>query len=285
MVRSFTRAFSGFAILLLVLSLTGCSSTGGFSMGGGSSPTPVIDRIASSGKLRVGVTGSMPPFNMTSKTDEIFGLEADLARALAATMEVEVEFVTMEFSKLLDAVESGSVDIALSGITMTPQRNRRVAFAGPYFISGKGLITTSATLAKIDSEDDLDGKNIKLAALRGSTSEILIEKSIDGATAVPVANYQEGIQKVLAGEVDAMVADFPICLVALFQHPDAGLESAISPFTFEPLGAAVPAGDALFLNLVQNYMGMLEQTGLMPALRAKWFEDGSWLGQLKESSF
>ena len=95
--------------------------------------------------------------------------------------------------------------------------------------------------------------------------------------AVAVSNYKTGIQKVIKGEADAMVADFPICVVALLQNPDAGLESIVSPFTFEPLGAALPPNDALFLNLVQNYMDTLEGMGLMAALRAKWFENGDWL--------
>jgi polar amino acid transport system substrate-binding protein len=285
MARRTARSIVGFAILLLALGLTACNSTGGFGAMGSSSSTPTMDRITSSGKLRVGVTGKQPPFNMTSKSGEIIGLEADLARALALSMDVEVEFVTKDFADLLDAVESGDIDLALSGLTMTPERNRRLAFAGPYFISGKGLITTSATLAKTDSAEDLMGQGIKLAALADSTSLVFVEKSVEGATAVPVRDYDEGIQKVISGEVHAMVADFPICLVALFQHPDAGLESAISPFTFEPLGAALPANDALFLNLVQNYMSMLEQSGLMSALRSKWFEDGSWLAELEDSSF
>ncbi len=287
MVGSITRKIFGIAILVAALGLAGCNSTGGgfAGMGGGGSATPTMDRISSSGKLRVAITGSQPPFNMTTKSGESIGMEVDLARALASSMNVEVEFISKDFADLLDAVESGEADMALSGLTMTPERNRRLAFAGPYFISGKGLITTSATLAKTDSAEDLGGKNVKLAALAGSTSLVFVENAIDGATPVPVKNYDEGIQKVISGEVHAMVADFPICLVALFQHPDAGLESAISPFTFEPLGAALPANDALFLNLVQNYMGMLEQSGLMTALRAKWFEDGSWLAKLPGPAF
>ena len=85
---------------------------------------------------------------------------------------------------------------------------------------------------------------------------------------------------VLKGQADAMVADLTACVVALFRHPDAGLESMISPFTFEPIGAAVGPDDALFLNLVQNYMDMLEGIGLMELLREKWFENGDWLAEL-----
>ena len=242
--------------------------------------TPAIDRILKAGKLRVGLTADQPPFNMRTKSGQIIGMEADLAESLASSMGVKVEFVVKDFAELLPAVHKGEIDIALSGLTMTPERNTRVAFAGPYFLSGKGLITTSAALAKTDEPADLEGSNLKLVALKDSTSYLLIENGVPSATALAAKSYDEGVQMVIDGKADAMVADYPICLVALFQHPDAGLESAIAPFTFEPLGAALPSNDPLFLNLVQNYMGTLEQSGLMAVLRAKWFDTGDWLAEL-----
>jgi len=83
---------------------------------------------------------------------------------------------------------------------------------------------------------------------------------------------------VMDTRVQAMVADYPTCLLAVLRNP--GLATVVSPFTFEPLGIALPADDPLFVNLVQNYMTMLEGTGLMDELRAKWLDDPSWLSQL-----
>ena len=119
-----------------------------------------------------------------------------------------------------------------------------------------------------------------LVALEGSTSFEMIDGLSAPAKAVSAKNYEVAIQMVIDGKADAMIADFPICLIALFQHPDAGLESVIAPFTFEPIGAALGSDDALFMNLVENYMSLLEGTGLMTALRAKWFENGDWLAEL-----
>jgi polar amino acid transport system substrate-binding protein len=270
-------------ILLAAMTLaTGTPSAWASSheAGEANSATPVMDRILKAGKLRVGLTADQPPFNMKTKSGQIIGMEADLAESLASAMGVKVEFVVKEFAELLPAVHKGEIDIALSGLTMTPERNTRVAFAGPYFLSGKGLITTSAALAKTDEPADLEGSSLKLVALKDSTSYLLIKDAVPSAKALTAKSYDEGIQMVIDGKADAMVADFPICLVALFQHPDAGLESAIAPFTFEPLGAALPSNDALFLNLVQNYMNMLEQSGLMALLRARWFDTGDWLAEL-----
>jgi polar amino acid transport system substrate-binding protein len=262
------------SVLLTAITLLACVSPV-------AAGTPTMDRINESGVLRVGVTGGQPPFNMKTKSGEIIGMEIDLARALASSMGVKVEFVQKDFAQLLAAVEKGDIDIALSGMTMTSERNRRVAFAGPYFISGKGLITTSASLAKADDPSDIGAGSFTLVALDGSTSyDLLAQAKAKESKLVAVKNYDKGIEMVISGKADAMLADFPICLVAALQNPDAGIQGVIAPLTFEPLGGAVSGDDALFLNLVDNYFDALEGTGLMEMLRAKWFENGSWLAAL-----
>jgi polar amino acid transport system substrate-binding protein len=262
------------SVLLTAITLLACVSPV-------AAGTPTMDRINESGVLRVGVTGGQPPFNMKTKSGEIIGMEIDLARALASSMGVKVEFVQKDFAQLLAAVEKGDIDIALSGMTMTSERNRRVAFAGPYFISGKGLITTSASLAKADDPSDIGAGSFTLVALDGSTSyDLLAQAKAKESKLVAVKNYDKGIEMVISGKADAMLADFPICLVAALQNPDAGIQGVIAPLTFEPLGGAVSGDDALFLNLVDNYFDALEGTGLMAMLRAKWFENGSWLAAL-----
>ncbi len=240
-----------------------------------------LERIERTGVMRVGVSGAQPPFSMRAKTGDVIGLDVDLANALAADMGVEAEFVVMEFAELRPAVEERRVDIALSGLTMTPDRNRRVAFSGPYFVSGKGLLTTSAALAQADDPGDLKGGPHTFVALKDSTSLQLLESLGEDVKAVAVEDYATGVQQVIDGEADALVADYPICVVALFQNPDKGLESLISPFTFEPLGAAINGDDALFVNLVQNYFNTLEGIGLMELLRVKWFASGDWLLQIE----
>ena len=99
------------------------------------SSIPTLDHIQKKGELVVGTSGDMPPLNMTTKDGEIIGLEADIAKLIADGMGVKLRFEKMPFSKLLEALESGKVDIILSEMTITSKRNLKVAFVGPYFIS------------------------------------------------------------------------------------------------------------------------------------------------------
>jgi len=239
-----------------------------------------LSRIVNSGEFRVGTSGSQPPFSIKSKTGELIGYEVDLANGLAGAMGVELKLVQKPFGELLDALEAGEVDAVMSGMTMTPRRNLRVAFVGPYMVSGKSILTKSSTLAAIDETADIDQSSITLVALKGSTSQQFIEKLIPKATLATTSDYDEAVQMLLDGKADAMVADYPICALSILRYPDAGLATLTQPLTIEPIGIALPPGDSLLLNMVTNYLGALEGTGILDALEKRWFEDGSWLLQI-----
>jgi polar amino acid transport system substrate-binding protein len=85
----------------------------------------------------VGTSGAQPPLTATSKKGEIIGLDVDIARAIAAAMGVKLKLVPMPFAELLPALEAGKVDMILSGMTITGERNRKAAFLGPYLVTGQ----------------------------------------------------------------------------------------------------------------------------------------------------
>lgn len=248
-------------------------------------PTPApeagrLDQILTSRELRVGLTGNQPPLNMRNRSGEIVGFEVDVARALADSMGVAPRFVPLTFAELLPALERGEVDLVISGMTITAERNARVAFAGPYLVSGKSILTKSGELAQAQTTSQLDAPGRTYAALAGSTSEGFVRGALSSAQLRTTPDYDSAVELVRAGEVDALVADFPICLVSMLRFPDEGLVMLSSPLTIEPLGIALPPGDPLFVNLVQNYLQTLEETGLLAGLKARWFTDGSWVAEL-----
>ena len=269
------RAF----IASIVLALTACQSFAAPGGETGASQPTRLQRIVESGELRVGLTGNQPPLNMKARNGKIIGLDVDLIQALAASMGLDVRLVAKPFAELLPALEKGEVDLVISGMTITPERNARVAFVGPYVISGKSVLTKSKEIARAGA-GALDDSDRTYAALAGSTSEKFVKQSLPKAKLVATRDYDAAVQMVLDGKVDGLVADYPICALSVLRNPDAGLATLMSPFTIEPLGIALPADDPLFVNLVENYLSTLEGTGLLIQLKAKWFSDGSWLAQL-----
>jgi len=242
--------------------------------------SPVLSRILSSGTLRVGMSGGQPPLNFKSKSGALLGLEVDLAHALAGIMNLELKIVEKPFSQLLGALAGGEIDLAISGLTITPERSTRSPFVGPYFLSGKSILTRSTSLAQADEAADLDQADLKLAALEGSTSQQFVESKLPKASLVTTANYDEAVALLLADQVSAVVADREIVTLTAFLHPKEGLATLRQPLTIEPIGIAAPPGDPLLLNYLQNAMGALEASGFMSAVRARWLERSDWIQQL-----
>jgi polar amino acid transport system substrate-binding protein len=272
------RSRAALAVLALALgALAGCAPA---STAPGTSASPVLARIQSKGELVVGTAASMPPLNMTTKSGEIIGLDIDLARGMAEAMKVKLRLAPMPFARLLPALEAGQVDMVVSGMTMTPDRNMKVAFVGPYLISGKSFLAKTSTLSSDKGSAELNTPSMRLAALRGSTSQTFVEQIIPKATLVLTKDYDEAINLVLQDKVEAMIADFPACIVAVFRYPDKGLYALVTPLSYEPLGIALPGNDPLLMNWAQNWLRDQEATGSLERTRDRWFKNASWLGQL-----
>jgi polar amino acid transport system substrate-binding protein len=265
----------------ILLSLIALLGLGCATAGRGPDPGDGLARIIRSGELRVGMSGEQPPLNMTTRTGEIIGIEVALMKVLAANLGVQARIVRKPFGELLDALDADEVDVVMSGMTITPERNARAAFVGPYFVSGKSILTRSSTLAAVNESADLDANHLRFAALAGSTSEQFVRIALPRARLTTTAGLDEGVQMVLDGGVDALVADLETCHVARLRHPDAGLAVLATPLTTEPIGIAVAPHDTLLANLLENYLEALESTGVLARARTVWFEDPSWVQDLR----
>jgi ABC-type amino acid transport substrate-binding protein len=266
------------ALLSLALALGACRSVPGHSPGEAADAR--LQRILATGELRVGVSADRPPLNARDRRGEIVGFEVDIVRALAAAMGLELRIVVEPFAELIPSVERGDVDLAISGLTMTPERNARVAFAGPYFISGMSVLARSKEIADVESPAALDLAGRRYAAVAASTSARFVGDALPRAQLVAVPDYDAGIAQVIDGRVDALFADHLACSVAVWRNPGAGLFTLATPFTVEPLGIAVPPDAPLLLNLVENYLVTLDRTSLLATLKARWLADGRWLDQV-----
>jgi polar amino acid transport system substrate-binding protein len=186
----------------------------------------------------------------------------------------------MQFAELLTALETSKIDLILSGMTITSERNMKVAFVGPYFISGKAILTKHETLASARGAQELNDPATTLAALKGSTSQAFVQKLAPKARLIATKDYDEAVNLVRQGKADAMVADYPICLISVLRYPDDELLTVVTPFTYEPIGIALPPNEPLFTNWLENFLGTLDGGGFLQELTDRWFENDWWLDQL-----
>ncbi len=240
-----------------------------------------LAKIIASGELKVGMSGNQPPYSMTAKSGELMGYEVDLANLLAGSMGVKLTLVQMPFGELLPSLESGKIDVIMSGMTITSERNTKALFVGPYMVTGKSILTKASTLATLDEQAEINQSAVTLVALQGSTSEDFVKLVLPDAILTLAKDYDEAVNLVLADKVNAMIADLEICQVTMMRYPDSDLAALDQPLSIEPIGMAISPNAYLLENLVSNYFESLAMVGVMDLLEEKWFEDGSWLIQLK----
>jgi len=245
----------------------------------GASAGSALDRIIKKGELAVGTSGTQPPMSATNKKGELMGMDVDLSKAMADAMGVKLRFVQMPFAELLPALEAGKVDMVLSGMTITAERNKKAAFLGPYIVTGKGILAIETRFAALKEAKGLDAPEVKVAALKDSTSQKFAETSMSKAKLTLFGSYDEAIDLLLKNKIDVIVADFQFCALTAYRHQKKGLIAGQSPLTFEPLGIAMPE-DALLINWGQNFLNQYQGTGELKKASEKWLNPGSWIDEL-----
>lgn len=238
---------------------------------------PVLSRVIASDVLRVGMSADQPPFTFRSKAGSIIGFDVELAEAMAFAMHLDLEIVEMPFGELLIAVQSGRVDMVMSGVAITPERARNVTFIGPYAMLAKSLLTTARVKNAQISISDFNHSEVRVVALENSTSARFVEQHLPAASLYTIRHYNAGIQELLSGKIDAMVADIPILKLSMLRNPAAGLGVIEPPIAVEPIGIVIAAHDTQFANLVRNFLTAFEKTGHTRALRKRWLERDDWI--------
>lgn len=241
-----------------------------------------LDRIKSSGEIRVGTCPTIPPFIAKAKNGMLMGYDADVANILAGAMGVKLRFVEIPFPELINALEQDKVDAVISAMTITPKRNMQVVFAGPYFVSGQTVLGTNDLMAKINGRDDLNSSNYAVSVAEGTTSLNAAEKLLAKAKIVKAANPEAALKLLLDKKVDMMMVDFGFAAMAAFRYQDKGLAVVGKPFTFEPLGIGIKAGDPQLENLLSNFLLVFHGSGQAKIVEQRWFQRASWMKQLAD---
>ena len=192
-------------------------------------------------------------------------------------MNVTLNLTSMPFPDLLPALREGKVDMVLSGLSITPERIKEFAFVGPYVLSGKSVLTDSATLVSMNTPSDLNKAELTLVALAGSTSEDYAKRVAPNAKLVTTQNYEEAVAMLLGKQATAMIADMPACVLTVLQNPNADLATPSKPFNIEPIGIALSKDDPQLKSLLEIYLDALDATGVLEQLRKTWLEGGDWV--------
>ena len=253
------------------------------------SPTPVpiaamqsestIGLIQERGYLIAGVKADVPLFGYKDENGEWSGFEIDLMREFAKRWFGDanaIEFVQVTSQNRFDRLANGDVDILAATMTHRKERDARIDFSQTYYLDGQNILVPADDVTALSTDDEriqwLNSKQI--AAVKGSTSlrrisEFAREKGIE-ITVVEFEQYDQAIQPLLNGNIDALTTDGGI-LTGIAQN-NTSLQILLDQgFSNEPYGLGVRSGDSYFADLVNYTLQEIKTGKTYDTLYKKWF--------------
>lgn len=240
-----------------------------------------IERIRDRGELVVSLNKGYPPFSMIVE-GRLRGLDVDIAALLADYLGVRVKFVQPETYDLqIPTLLSGEADIIIAAMTRTVDRGLKVNFTNPYFeISQAALVMRELVKPGAESYFDLlQIEGLLLGVKAGTTHERFARELFADSAIRLYPTADAAAEAMVAGKVNAMVADSPFIKVWKEAHPEHYLkfQALLAPVTKEHYSFAVRKGDSDFLNWLNLFIDQIKADGTLAFLVHEYFEQMPWL--------
>ena len=217
--------------------------------------------------LRVGSETVYPPFEyLDSKTGQYVGFDIDLIQAIGKRAGFDVKIYSMGLDGLIPALMSSSIDVAVSALTITPQRAEKVDFTDPYYKSGLSIMTRKENAGRIRGADDL--KNKTLCVEIGSSGALYSSK-IPGTTIRTFNSAAEAFLEINLKGCYAMINDKPVNEYFLVQKAAQSMNLAEVPviLSADNYGFAVKKGN----DDLRNRLNEVIADGTYEKIHMKWF--------------
>lgn len=220
-----------FALLLLIAALVLAACGGGSSEedpttddaagsgGSSSSEGDLLAEVQEEGKLIVGTEGTYPPFTFHDETGELTGFDVEIAREVGKRLGVEVEFLETQWDAIFAGLDASRFDMVANQVGINEERQASYDFSDPYITSTAVLVVAKGN-EEIKSFEDLEGK----LSAQSLTSNYAETARSYGAEIEGVEGFNQAIELLNSGRVEATVNDNLTVLDFLKQRPDANIE-------------------------------------------------------------
>ena len=243
-------------VVILALGLVACGAKGAST--------------ATEGKLTMATNAQFPPYEYY-EGEEIVGIDAEIAGAIAEKLGLELVIEDMEFDSIIEAVKSGKADIGLAGMTVTPERQETVDFTSTYATGVQVVIV--AEDSAIASVDDLfvEGNNYTIGVQRNTTGDLYTTWDLEDEGLATIDRYSKGadaVQALLTGKVDCVVIDNEPAKA--FVAEAEGLKILETEYVLEEYAAAMSKDNTELYEAVNAALDELLADGTVQAIIDKY---------------
>ena len=267
--RSFLAAAAVSAAALALTACGGSASSAASSVASSAASSEAASSAAAelttveAGKLTMATNATFPPYEMTTDSGEIEGIDVDTAKAIAEKLGLELQIDDMEFDAALLSVQQGKADIVMAGVTVTDERKAVMDFSDSYATGIQSIIVPNDS--DIASPDDLSGK--KIGTQRGTTGYIYCSDDFGDDAVVAYDSGLTAVQALNNGQVDAVVIDNAPATEYVAANP--GLKVLDTSYAEEDYAIGMAKGSALE-DAVNKALEELKADGTLQAIVDKY---------------
>ncbi|QES40206.1 ABC transporter substrate-binding protein [Streptomyces venezuelae] len=235
----------------------------------------LLDSVPKKGVLRVCTTGDYAPFTKLDPADGTYtGVDIDMARDLAKSLDAKPKFVATTWANLTKDVASRRCDIGVGGVSITLPRARQVYFSEPTREDGKTPVVRCADKDKFGAGTlaDIDKPGTTVIVNPGGTNEQFARAHIKQATIKLHPENTTIFQEIIDGRADVMMTDASETLYQSKIHPELCSLHPEKPFTFSEKAYATPRGDDEFLEYADQFVHLAKHDGTYAKYEAEWMK-------------
>ena len=259
------------AVSVAALAMTACggsASSAASSVASSAASSEAASTVAElttveAGKLTMATNATFPPYEMTTDSGEIEGIDVDTAKAIAEKLGLELQIDDMDFDAALLSVQQGKADIVMAGVTVTDERKAVMDFSDSYATGIQSIIVPNDS--DIASPDDLAGK--KIGTQRGTTGYIYCSDDFGEDSVVAYDSGLTAVQALNNGQVDAVVIDNAPATEYVAANP--GLKVLDTSYAEEDYAIGMAKGSALE-DAVNKALEELKADGTLQAIVDKY---------------
>jgi polar amino acid transport system substrate-binding protein len=220
--------------------------------------------------FKVGSDTTYPPFESVDEASgEIVGFDIDVASAICEKINCTVEFTTTAWDGLFAALEAGEFDLAISGISITEERDQTFDFTDPYLVVQQA-IAVRAEDEGLTLEDFQNTADLKVGSQTGTTNASLAEELFGRERVNLYDTFNAAAQALVNGDVDGMIIDGTAADAFVQEYAGELVVNIVGLTTDDPLGFMFREGDEN-VDAFNAGLAAIQADGTMDALVAKWF--------------
>ena len=256
-----TGAVAGAAALALACGLAACS---------GEATDAASFALLDEGKLTIATSPDFPPFE-NLEGDEYVGFDIEVGKAIAEKLGLEPEFVTLQFDAIVPAIQSGGqADIAISGLTVDPEREEQVDFSDSYYTDDQAIaVMKGGEVTTDNAEEELNKEGVVIAVQSGTTGETFVKENFPNAEVQPYGNSTDAFAAMQAGQADAVCTNISVVSQMLADaYQDA--EVVYTAATGEEYAIAVSKDNSGLKDAVNGAIAELEEDGTLDSLKEEF---------------